>query len=159
MAVIALTSVVSTCVSISHMSNDHAMQHHRANSAVHRAMKDFAITKPKKKKASKRRQEEEVNVDDVLANKKDIEQEEEKEPQDTANKEQQQRDPSLSTLSCKAHGGPADEHAQEMVYWQDIPTDSHYVSPFKGKQGQHKRYLTFEPDGGGWNNIRYVRCL
>lgn len=62
--------------------------------------------------------------------------------------------PKMATLSCKSHGGPSDEHAQEMVYWQDIPSDTHFVSPFRAKHGKEKRYLTFEPDGGGWNNIR-----
>jgi hypothetical protein len=51
-------------------------------------------------------------------------------------------------LSCTAHGGPNDEYAQEMVYWSDIPSDARYVSPFRAKRGQQRRYLTFEPDGG-----------
>jgi len=58
----------------------------------------------------------------------------------------------LGGLSCAAHGGPSDEIASEMIYWSDIPSDSDYVSPFK-KKGETK-YMTFEPDGGGWNNIR-----
>jgi hypothetical protein len=77
----------------------------------------------------------------------------------------------VAGLSCKAYGGPGDEHAAEMVYWQDIPLDASFVSPFKSKEEQ---YLTFEPgtfvdlvsivsldlvltqslDEGGWNNIR-----
>jgi len=60
----------------------------------------------------------------------------------------------LAGLNCDAYGGPSPKQAQEMVYWSDIPSDSHYVSPFHEKHGQHRRYLTFEPDGGGWNNIR-----
>ena len=51
---------------------------------------------------------------------------------------------SLKHLSCEAYGGPPDEFAQEMVYWKDIPSDEHYVSPFHVKKGQHKRYMTFE---------------
>jgi len=58
--------------------------------------------------------------------------------------------PSLSTLNCEKYGGPPD--ASEMVYWHDIPSDHRYVSPFKDPN--KKRYMTFEPDGGGWNNIR-----
>ena len=60
----------------------------------------------------------------------------------------------LAGLNCETFGGPSREQAQEMVYWSDIPSDSRYVSPFHEKRGQHRRYLTFEPDGGGWNNIR-----
>lgn len=56
----------------------------------------------------------------------------------------------LAGLNCDAFGGPSREEAQEMVYWSDIPSDSRYVSPFHEKRGQHRRYLTFEPDGGGW---------
>ena len=57
----------------------------------------------------------------------------------------------VAGLSCERYGGPPDVAANKMVYWEDIPTDSEYVSPFY--DGTTK-YLTFEPDGGGWNNIR-----
>lgn len=63
----------------------------------------------------------------------------------------------LATLDCKAYGGPSPDAAQEMVYWQDIPSDSSYAPPFfeiNKQQGKGKKYMTFEPDGGGWNNIR-----
>jgi GDP-fucose protein O-fucosyltransferase len=48
----------------------------------------------------------------------------------------------VAGLSCKPYGGPSDEDAAEMVYWQDIPVDASFVSPFKSKEQQ---YLTFEP--------------
>ena len=60
----------------------------------------------------------------------------------------------IASLSCAPHGGPPDEFAQEMVYWSDVPSDALYASPLKQKRGQQKKYMTFEPDGGGWNNIR-----
>jgi len=56
----------------------------------------------------------------------------------------------IAGLSCKDHGGPDDEIASEMVFWSDIPSDSDYKSPFYDPE----KYITFEPDGGGWNNIR-----
>ena len=59
----------------------------------------------------------------------------------------------LATLDCKAYGGPSEEVAQEMVYWSEIPHDSLYVSPFykaNQKMGGQTKYLSFEPDGGGW---------
>lgn len=58
----------------------------------------------------------------------------------------------LAGLSCEQFGGPNKEAAKEMVYWQDIPADSLHVSRFR-KRGV-PQYLTFEPDRGGWNNIR-----
>ena len=65
----------------------------------------------------------------------------------------------LGDLSCTAHGGPSDEIAAEMVYWRDIPQDSNYMSPFKHRKNNGPvQYMTFEPDGGGWNNIRCV-CM
>jgi hypothetical protein len=57
----------------------------------------------------------------------------------------------VAGLSCKAYGGPSDEAAAEMVYWSDIPQDASFASPFKTKE---RKYLTFEPDIGGLNNVR-----
>jgi hypothetical protein len=61
----------------------------------------------------------------------------------------------LAGLNCDAYGGPAPEIAAEMVYWSDIPSDSEFISPFHAKHGQHKRYLTFEPDGVRQGNRPY----
>jgi hypothetical protein len=59
----------------------------------------------------------------------------------------------VAGLNCDKYGGPSEEIAAEMVYWQDIPRDAEYTSPF-AKYGKSPKYLTFEPDEGGWNNIR-----
>jgi len=60
----------------------------------------------------------------------------------------------LGSLSCSKYGGPSDEFARkEMVYWNDIPSDANFISPYSNEYEEEK-YFTFEPDGGGWNNIR-----
>ncbi len=61
--------------------------------------------------------------------------------------------PKIAGLNCDRFGGPSEEIAAEMVYWRDIPKDAAFASPFKKPNGQ-KQYLTFEPDEGGFNNIR-----
>jgi GDP-fucose protein O-fucosyltransferase len=61
----------------------------------------------------------------------------------------------LDTLQCGIHGGPHTfNQAQEMVYWQTIPQDHSYKSKFYDENESPQRYLTFELDGGGFNNIR-----
>jgi len=59
----------------------------------------------------------------------------------------------VAGLQCQRYGGPEREAAKELVYWRDIPTDADYVSPFQST-GPSPKYLTFEPDEGGFNNIR-----
>jgi len=58
--------------------------------------------------------------------------------------------PRLESLSCSKYGGPDDSLVQELIYWEDIPSDAEFKSPFYDTN----KYLTFEPDHGGWNNIR-----
>ena len=57
-------------------------------------------------------------------------------------------------LFCEKYGGPDKEASQPMVYWSDIPRDAKFISPYK--KTDTTQYLIFEPDGGGWNNIRRV---
>ena len=59
----------------------------------------------------------------------------------------------VAGLNCDKYGGPSEEIAAEMVYWSDIPKDALFVSPY-ADYGKTPKYLTFEPDEGGWNNIR-----
>lgn len=60
-------------------------------------------------------------------------------------------DHKLAGLQCKEkYGGPDDEFAEaEMAFWSDIPSDASYKSPFL-EEGE-ERFLTFEPDHGGWS--------
>jgi len=60
----------------------------------------------------------------------------------------------VAGLDCSAHGGPMEIHeSEELVYWRDIPKDNSYTSPFQKTNGE-RQYLSFEPDAGGFNNIR-----
>ena len=59
----------------------------------------------------------------------------------------------IAGLNCDRFGGPSEEIAAEMVYWRDIPSDSKFHSPY-ARYGPEPKYLTFEPDEGGFNNIR-----
>jgi len=61
----------------------------------------------------------------------------------------------LAGLQCsELYGGPTNDTdvEREMSYWLDIPSDADYRSPFTDNDVE--RYLTFEPDHGGWNNMR-----
>lgn len=71
---------------------------------------------------------------------------------DVGNNAQEHR---LAGLNCDRWGGPANDIAQEMVYWEDIPSDSQFIPPFHRKDGP-TQYFTFEPDFAGFNNVRYV---
>ena len=43
----------------------------------------------------------------------------------------------------------------EVIYWKIVPGDSTYESPITPHHGMHHdRYLSYEYDEGGWNNIR-----
>ncbi|KAL7455629.1 hypothetical protein ACHAWC_007164 [Mediolabrus comicus] len=67
-------------------------------------------------------------------------------------------------LQCESYGGPQNEaEYSDLIYWRDIPSDAAYFSPNYNAQIQESKnagsfnrikYLTFEMDGSGWNNIR-----
>jgi hypothetical protein len=56
----------------------------------------------------------------------------------------------VDKLDCSAHGGPSD--ASEMVYWRNIPEDRTRTFTFSNATAE--QFVTFEPDEGGFNNIR-----
>jgi hypothetical protein len=99
-------------------------------------------------------------VKNVAENMEDFKAAQEEQMKQAEEKESPDKEPEQKTedsvhkvagLSCKNYGGPSDEDAAEMVFWNDIPQDAVFVSPYKRNEAQ---YLTFEPDEGGWNNIR-----
>jgi hypothetical protein len=78
------------------------------------------------------------------------EEEEDVEPNKKQDKDEHQLSHKLAGLDCSRHGGPPNDIAAEMVYWSDIPSDNAHTSPFYSPE----KFLTFETDNGGWNNIR-----
>lgn len=50
-------------------------------------------------------------------------------------------------------------HMNQLAYWNEPQGDADisFVSPFAPKDTTEKRYVTFEPDRGGWNNIRMCK--
>ena len=57
-------------------------------------------------------------------------------------------------LQCASYGGPHSEaEYSELIYWQDFPLDATFTSPYYNPH-ERTKYLTFEMDGSGWNNIR-----
>jgi hypothetical protein len=42
----------------------------------------------------------------------------------------------------------------EIIFWKSVPGDDTYESPITPHHGlHHDRYLSFEYDNGGWNNV------
>uniref|UniRef100_A0A7S2L6Y3 O-fucosyltransferase family protein n=1 Tax=Leptocylindrus danicus TaxID=163516 RepID=A0A7S2L6Y3_9STRA len=97
------------------------------------------VEKPIENKTVKAKKQPQISVIDEAGNDKHVEEDEEDQHY-------------IAGLSCEKYGGLSDEAAQNMVYWDDIPSDSKYISPFF--EAGNEKYMTFEPDGGGWNNIR-----
>jgi hypothetical protein len=63
----------------------------------------------------------------------------------------------LAGLNCDQFGGPSRDDAYEMVFWEDIPSDSLHVSPFHRKN--QKQYLTFEADHGTFSMFQSKKFL
>ena len=55
------------------------------------------------------------------------------------------------SIQCKEHN-----IMDQLAYWNNPQgdLDISFVSPFVQADSNEKRYVTFEPDRGGWNNIR-----
>lgn len=60
-------------------------------------------------------------------------------------------------LTCD--GVAADD--SEVIYWKVVPGDDVYESPITPHHNDHhQKYLTFEYDNGGWNNVRMsLECI
>jgi hypothetical protein len=136
---------------------------HEHNTAIHQGLEDFKHKRPLKKGGASEALPQPQGGDYSPEAKQRYHPQAElhqREEQEDANNNEDHGDPPelhlgdpvLSTLNCDAFGGPPQESAQEMVWWADIPSDANFISPFYDPAV--KRYMTFEPDGGGWNNIR-----
>ncbi len=73
----------------------------------------------------------------------------------------------IADLNCVLYNGPEYNVAQEVVYWEDIPLDSSNEGTFfhlheklgdddsiEANRDSLSKYLTFQPDTGGFNNNR-----
>ena len=62
----------------------------------------------------------------------------------------------LGTLTCNGT-----QVKSEVIYWKVVPGDNEFESPITPHHDEHHdRYLTFEYDNGGWNNMRMgIECL
>ncbi|KAL7509068.1 hypothetical protein ACHAXN_006099 [Cyclotella atomus] len=59
------------------------------------------------------------------------------------------------SITCTSSTDSGDFKLDELAYWNEPgPYDTKFTSPFAPKDAKSKRYVTFEPDRGGWNNIR-----
>jgi len=59
------------------------------------------------------------------------------------------------TLTCP--GSPPRKRGEEgsIVYWREWTEETPvWSSPYKPKEGEEPKYVTFEPDEGGFNNVR-----
>jgi hypothetical protein len=116
-------------------------------SSVHKAVRQFAI----RKSETKNNKEQNTAAASSTGGLKDERPPGRGAEVDGAGSTTTDRDePKYPLLECAAYGGPNVDASQEMVYWQDIPSDTRYVSPFKGSNDDGSpKYMTFEPDGGG----------
>eukprot|EP00548_Thalassiothrix_antarctica_P006224 CAMPEP_0194139344 /NCGR_PEP_ID=MMETSP0152-20130528/8992_1 /TAXON_ID=1049557 /ORGANISM="Thalassiothrix antarctica, Strain L6-D1" /LENGTH=589 /DNA_ID=CAMNT_0038837129 /DNA_START=325 /DNA_END=2094 /DNA_ORIENTATION=- len=138
-------------------------------------VKNKIDTRKEEEEGNDDEEKEETQVDDTISKEK-TENEEKIDDDDTAEKENNDEEEEndntndeqennsitaaqlsssrIASLKCQKYEGPHTPKAiEEMVYWHDISSDSKFVSPFH-KNKKKRQYLTFDPDGGGWNNIR-----
>jgi len=113
----------------------------------------------------KRQQQEQLSLKKIFRPKTNLKAETEEEEEDDDDQEEIDEEATtkpkkedgdhhlIAGLNCEKYGGPSEEIASDLVYWKDIPKDAEFTSPFADK-GPKTKYLTFEPDEGGWNNIR-----
>lgn len=81
----------------------------------------------------------------------------------------QTHDHSIEGLFCFLYGGPEQSAVNDVLYWNDIASDATVTSPFYHEEGfltdddivdgdqsrtSKSKYITFNPDIGGFNNQR-----
>lgn len=72
--------------------------------------------------------------------------------------EEEQRFPKEKKGLLKCNGSYVDS---EIIYWKIVPGDRSFESPITPHHADHHdKYLSFEYDAGGWNNVRMgMECL
>mmetsp|Transcript_49195 Transcript_49195/g.96191 ORF Transcript_49195/g.96191 Transcript_49195/m.96191 type:complete len:632 (+) Transcript_49195:77-1972(+) len=135
----------------------HPVENHHAHPMLSHLMEEFVIQRGDEWTEEKQTEEEkadglqwddkEEEVEDLF-NKKSGKNEKGAKEAAGAGKDETHN---IAGLNCAPFGGPSSPAAiDDMVYWNDIPSDSRRRSPFYDEE----KFLTFEPDKGGWNNIR-----
>ena len=131
--------LINALVSLSHSYGPNDHKH-----AIHQAVDDFKKGVDKKSKVAGGNVKIDMDAEAMPGAKKD------NVIKPISNLPKTKPQSKIAKLSCGQYGGPADEFASEMVYWSDIPSDSHYVSPLRSQRGSRRQYMTFEPDGGNF---------
>ena len=127
---LAVCCVLSTCTNLLHHD---AFVHNPTNTALARAIKEFKQGgRQFKKQPRLPKSNNDTRMVDLT-------------PADVS---RMTASSTLAGLRCEPYGGPSWEHAKEMVYWRNIPSDQTFESPLKARQADKRQYLTFEPDGG-----------
>ena len=102
-------------------------------------------------------QEKEAAKEEVGEKEVEIE-EKELELTEQEQKEEEQQYPKEQKGLLMCNGSRVDS---EIIYWKVVPGDRTYESPITPHHADHHdKYLTFEYDAGGWNNVRMgMECL
>ena len=79
----------------------------------------------------------------------------------TLNTTQKSAEKHATGLICPGMSSPTDASSvQELAYWEDIEADETFLTPYAASPASQTsdapeaKYITFESDRGGWNNIR-----